>query len=154
MSTDTTVGEDGITREGLQTLTATELQELRGSLKIKIANLWAQLEQWNLGTLPDHMMTSAWRSRAVGAKNWAEEGINLVRAEITRRRLEAEEWRPPKETPEQKAARVAATDAAQQTQDRAFICAARNRLSREDYIALWDLARQMFPESFGDQHDQ
>lgn len=133
--------------DDLADMTNQQLQELRTELKTALRSIQTQLENWISDELPKHMLTTEWRRRAANSLQWHVSRINLVRGEITRRRLETEESRP-RETPEQKSARIAATEAASIIESRAFVRAAYRYLSPDEFRGIWALARELFPECF------
>jgi hypothetical protein len=137
------VSDTAETEDDLRRMTVFELQELRVELKDATRNIQAQLEQWSLNALPAHMLTKEWRRRASNALAWHKGRLDQVGLETVRRTAVSH-----RETPEQKAARVAATDASRKDMNGAFVRTVAKRVSDEEFRSIWGEAQDLFPECF------
>lgn len=149
LSIDAWNPKDGLP-ENLSAMPTADVHSIAAKLKLAIQDINNKLEKWELDDLPSTLLNNDWRSRAMSARNWYGKYLGVVRLEITRRQVEALENREERDAriAATKAARIAAAEISQREQNRAFVMAVRSRVSYEEYVELWQIARTMFPQSF------
>ncbi len=138
---------DGPSREQIAEMSPIELQEVLAEFKQRCSTIRSHMEAYRQRELPDHMSSKDWLKRARIALGYLEATRNAVRMEITRRNLLASAGNV-RETPVQKAARIAASDERQRTEKHAFCRAASKYLDDDEMLEIWDMARKLYPECF------
>jgi hypothetical protein len=129
--------------EDFSILDEMELLDLRTAFKAREDEVGRQIYEYNSGSLPEHMMTEEWLSRALKARAFYKQLRKRAGVEMARRQAQKKQANA-----ERKVANISRD--AMSDDMKAFIEAAKQVLSQEVYMSIWKMAREAHPEAFAD----